>query len=77
MATRQFHKQPCAACGGQQILVIFKDSSQGSSYWSARLPDRSMGDAFNGRYISNASAYTCTSCGRVSFYIDNLTELLE
>ncbi len=78
MATRRKHSEPCSVCRGEQILVKLDDrGGEVQGNWRVKLPDRSIGDAFAERYVSDVSVYACTSCKRLAFYVDSIQDLLE
>jgi hypothetical protein len=78
MATRRKHPEPCSVCRGEQILVKLDDhGNQVQGNWRVKLPERSIGEAFAGRYVSDVSVYACTSCKQLAFYVHSIKELLE
>lgn len=78
MAIKYPHPQPCTICGGQQFLVYLDEHDGKRQYnWRVKLPGRGLGDAFSGRHVSNVSTYACSSCRRLTFYVDNIMNLLE
>jgi len=79
MAIRHKHPEPCSVCRGEQILVKLDDhgSNKVVGDWRVKLPERSIGEAFAGRYTSDVSVYACTSCKRLAFYVQSIKNLLE
>jgi len=79
MATKNIHHQPCAGCGGPQVQVTLEEPGETNSWytWRVKLPDRGMFEALQDKYISDASPYVCSSCGRITMYVDDLANLLH
>ncbi len=68
-------RQHCIACGGTQIPVQINPQSAGNT-WTVQKVGRGIRDMLAERYKTGALTFACIKCGRITFYAENLQDLL-